>query len=68
MQKISMVTFDPFASDRPTLGFFSKAWRRTSRKLFKGSMIDEIEYDLKRLEARMGLYALSQRKIESTAE
>ena len=61
MQKTSMVTFDPFANERSTLGFLTKAWRRTSRMWGKSTMMDEMEYDLKRLEARMGVNVLSKR-------
>lgn len=59
MQKTSMVTFDPFANER-TLGLLSKAWRRTARMLSKSTLMDEMEYDLKRLETRMGVNVLSR--------
>ncbi len=64
MQKTSRVNFDPFADDRSILDFFSKAWRKTTRMWHKGTLMDEMEYDLKRLEASFGMNILAKRQAE----
>ncbi|RZA14478.1 MAG: hypothetical protein EOP10_27950 [Proteobacteria bacterium] len=66
MQKTSLKTFDPFANERlSSLELLSQAWRKTSRIWSKTTLRDEIEYDLKRLESRMGVSVLAAKSTIS---
>lgn len=67
MQKTSLETFDPFATERfSSFEILSQAWRKTSRIWSKSTFMDEIEYDLKRLESRMGVNVLTRKQLTAS--